>query len=107
MDFCESPPIFLVKDEADLSRNLAEVAWDPPIFHDNSLQSLTIMMAIDETQKMVTGADSKLVVPIGKTTKITYQALDQAGNVAHCGMDITVQCKQKKVEPLTISQEGL
>ena len=40
MDFCESPPIFLVQNSDDLAREKAEVEWDPPIFHDNSLKDV-------------------------------------------------------------------
>ena len=38
VDFCESPPIFLVQNSDDLANEEAEVEWDPPIFHDNSLK---------------------------------------------------------------------
>ena len=40
MDFCESPPIFLVQNSDDLAREEAMVEWDPPIFHDNSLKDV-------------------------------------------------------------------
>ena len=40
MDFCESPPIFLVQNSDDLAREKAMVEWDPPIFHDNSLKDV-------------------------------------------------------------------
>ena len=40
VDFCESPPIFLVQNSDDLAREKAEVEWDPPIFHDNSLKDV-------------------------------------------------------------------
>ena len=40
VDFCESPPIFLVQNSDDLAREEAMVEWDPPIFHDNSLKDV-------------------------------------------------------------------
>ena len=90
VDFCEAPPIFLVQNESDLKRKKAEVHWSSPIFHDNSLKDIVdLTMAIGNDTKP--HLEPRHVFPIGKTTKVVYEAKDQSGNTAKCKMDITVQ----------------
>ena len=90
VDFCESPPIFLVKNERDLARNKAQVEWDPPIFHDNSLgDALNVTLSIQG--QSTADLKTKHVLPIGKTTEIIYEVSDSAGNNAQCQMEITLQ----------------
>ena len=90
VDFCESPPIFLVKNEADLARNKAQVEWDPPIFHDNSLgDALNLTLSIEG--KNVPSLNSKYILPLGKASQVLYEVTDLAGNVAQCQMEITLQ----------------
>ncbi len=92
VDFCESPPIFLVTNEQDLERKSAEVTWDPPIFHDNSLKdvlNVTLVLGNDPVKHSPPHATH--VLPIGQTTQIKYTAKDEAGNEAFCDMEITVQ----------------
>ena len=90
VDFCESPPIFLVKNERDLARNKAQVEWDPPIFHDNSLgDALNVTLSIHG--QSASDLKTKHILPIGKTTEIIYEVSDSAGNNAQCQMEITLQ----------------
>lgn len=91
MDFCTSPPIFLVKNEADLAQGEAKVEWDPPIFHDNSLQDvLDVSLKIGQ-QNLKTIEEASHVLPIGQSTQVIYEAKDEAGNSAFCSMEITLQ----------------
>lgn len=100
MDFCEAPPIFLVQNESDLKRKQALVNWNPPIFHDNSLKdisnlTMTIGNNLTSTKISTTSTnanvDSGHMFPIGKTTRVVYEARDQSGNAAKCQMDISLQ----------------
>ena len=90
VDFCESPPIFLVKNEADLARNKAQVEWDPPIFHDNSLGD-GLNMTLSIQGKAAPDLITKHILPIGKSTEVIYVPTDLSGNVAQCQMEITLQ----------------
>ena len=92
VDFCESPPIFLVKNEGDLARKAAQVVWEPPIFHDNSLgDGLNLTLSIEG--KIVNHLNPRHVLPIGKTSQILYEVTDSSGNLAQCQMDLTLQGK--------------
>ena len=100
VDFCEAPPIFLVQNESDLKRKQALVNWNPPIFHDNSLKDISnLTMTIGNnltstkisTTSINANVDSGHMFPIGKTTRVVYEARDQSGNAAKCQMDIILQ----------------
>jgi hypothetical protein len=91
VDFCDSPPIFLVDQDSDLARKEATVEWSPPLFHDNSLQDVIVDMTMTIGNKSLSNVDSQHVFPIGKTTQIQYQARDESGNTAFCTVDITLQ----------------
>eukprot|EP00095_Tigriopus_kingsejongensis_P000543 maker-scaffold212_size255419-snap-gene-0.10 protein:Tk00543 transcript:maker-scaffold212_size255419-snap-gene-0.10-mRNA-1 annotation:"hypothetical protein BRAFLDRAFT_103549" len=76
VDFCRSPPPFLAQPGLG---HADDIEWDEPIFHDNSLSLIVV------TQSAEFGR-----FPLG-TTLVEYKAKDEAGNVASCSMDITVQ----------------
>ena len=90
VDFCQSPPIFLVTNPQDLGRKKALVSWDPPIFHDNSLKDLLdLTLTIENGGKAKAGVSS-LILSMGETT-LNYEATDEAGNTAKCTMKIKLQ----------------
>lgn len=89
VDYCESPPIFLVKNEEDLAQNEAKVSWNLPIFHDNSLKDVVDMTLLINGQ--LTNQQENYILPIGETTLVKYVAKDQANNEAVCLMEIILQ----------------
>jgi hypothetical protein len=69
VDFCQSPPIFLVDSPDDLERGyVTDIEWSEPIFHDNSLEDVTVDV---ETTTDGFFADGRFAV--GQTTLVTYR----------------------------------
>ena len=90
VDFCSSPPIFLVDNRQDILAGHAVVDWSDPIFHDNSLQPLKIDQ-IGPKGLLNTEGSSIATFAIGETTQVTYIATDTSGNEASCALNITLQ----------------
>jgi hypothetical protein len=87
VDFCQSPPIFLVDAPEDLERGfITDIEWSEPIFHDNSLDELSVDVDITTNGHF---ADGRFA--IGQTTKVNYKATDSSGNNSTCSMEIVVQ----------------
>lgn len=54
IDFCQSPPIFLVDSSDDISRGfITDIEWSEPIFHDNSLDDVSIDVQVIEQSMMM------------------------------------------------------
>ena len=93
MDFCQSPPIFLVDSKEDLEKGfITDIEWSEPIFHDNSLDDLAIDVDITTNGLF---ADGRFA--IGQTTEVRYKATDSSGNNSTCSMEISVQGNQGSI----------
>ncbi len=79
MEFCQSPPIFLVNSASASASAATDVEWDEPVFSDNSGDKLRV----SRTHEFGT-------FPLG-STGVGYTATDSSGNVAVCNMTVRVQ----------------
>jgi len=87
IDFCQSPPIFLVDSKADLDKGyISDIEWTEPIFHDNSLDDISTSVEITTHGEPTFGH-----YVIGETAEAAYTATDSSGNNVTCTMKITVQ----------------
>ena len=96
VDYCQSPPIFLVTKPSDLAQKRAKVTWKPPIFHDNSLKDaldLTLVIRSGNADKVVFRKTplSEHILPMETQNVLKYIAQDDAGNEASCEMKIKLQ----------------
>ena len=99
-DFCQSPPIFLVDSPQDLELGyITDIEWSEPIFHDNSLDELSIDVDITTNDNF---ADGRFA--IGETTKVVYRATDSSGNNSTCSMEISVQGKGPFINDVVVVQ---
>ena len=97
VDFCSSPPVYLVDNLDDLKLGRALVDWSDPVFHDNSRQPLTTARTIvTSTQssggKVLDDSGKSIgLFPIGETSQVLYKVTDASGNNASCTLNITLQ----------------
>lgn len=78
MENCENNQLFLSGSE----KNLQELYWNEPIFHDNSGLSVKVNKTFHSDAKDLTGLHT-----------VSFNAVDKYENTAVCHINITVKGK--------------
>ncbi|MBP7184615.1 MAG: HYR domain-containing protein, partial [Saprospiraceae bacterium] len=69
-----------IRTTASIGSCSKSVSWTPPTFTD----------ACDTTLQIIASANPGSLFPLGTTT-VTYNALDESGNIASCSFDVIVE----------------
>ena len=67
---------------------------------------VTMKIGMAGSEAYVASQDANHVLPIGETTQIMYEAKDEAGNSAHCQIDVTLQGRSLQSDQMSLMKNA-